>query len=318
MRDIDPRHDSPPRAGAGADPWTEHMRRGEYEAAWSVCDAVQQRRAGAPCWHLPRHLQHVWSGAPLHGKRVLVRCYHGLGDTIQFVRYAPLLKQLAAETIVWAQPALVPLLRTVDGIDHLVPLHDGIPDVEYDVDVESMELPHVFRSSLATVPATVPYLHVTPSRLTVGPAVLTVAIARQAGEWDTRRSIPLSALAPLTRIRGIRLLLVHPEQGPLRDATFERVAGTDTVVGTARLMRAVDLVISADSMPAHLAGALGVPVWTLLRRSADWRWMEGRDDSPWYPTMRLFRQEQEGDWAAPIARVVTALEELVGAGNQSQ
>jgi hypothetical protein len=261
--------------------------------------------------HLPRHLQQVWSGAPLTGKRVLVRCYHGLGDTIQFIRYAALLKQVAAETIVWAQPALLPLLHTAAGVDHLLPLHDGIPDVEYDVDVESMELAHVFGTTSATIPAAVPYLHVEAGGLMRRGEVLTIAIARRAGDWDPRRAIPLSALIPLARLPGIRLLLIHAEQEPLPHAAFEHAAGTDTIVGTACLMRAVDLVISADSMPAHLAGALGVPVWTLLRRTADWRWMERRDDSPWYPTMRLFRQDREGDWTAPVARVAAALAALV-------
>jgi hypothetical protein len=266
---------------------------------------------GSTCRHPPRHLQRIWSGAPLTGRRVLVRCYHGLGDTIQFIRYAPLLKQIAAETIVWAQPALLPLLRTAAGIDRLLPLHDGSPDVEYDVDVESMELAQVFRTTLATIPAAIPYLHVEGGPLVKRGERLTVAIARQAGIWDPKRAIPLPALGPLAAVPGVRVLLIHAEQEPLPHAAFEHAAGTDTVVGTAALMRAVDLVISADSMPAHLAGALGVPVWTLLRRTADWRWMERRDDSPWYPTMRLFRQDREGDWTAPVARVAAALAGLV-------
>src|SRR3712207_6559067 len=139
-----------------------HMRRGEFEAAWALSDAVLRARAGVPCWHLPRHLQYIWDGTPLAGKRVLVRCYHGLGDTIQFIRYVPLVSAIAAEVIVWAQPALIPILRTVRGIGRLLPLHTGAPAVEYDLDVEVMELPHVFRTTLATLPAEVPYLHVEP------------------------------------------------------------------------------------------------------------------------------------------------------------
>jgi hypothetical protein len=110
---------------------------------------VLQARASVPCWHWPRHLQYIWDGTPLAGKRVLVRCYHGLGDTLQFIRYAPLIKTIAREVIVLAQPALLPLLRTMRGIDRLLPLHNGAPDVEYDVDVESMKLPHIFRTTLA-------------------------------------------------------------------------------------------------------------------------------------------------------------------------
>src|SRR5918996_5114806 len=121
--------------------WMWHMRRGEFDLAWQVSDAVLRQRAGLSSYHLPRHLQHIWRGTSLENKRVLVRCYHGLGDTIQFIRYVPLLKAIATEVTVWAQPALIPLLLTVEGIDLLLPLHDGTPDCDYDVDVGLMELP---------------------------------------------------------------------------------------------------------------------------------------------------------------------------------
>src|ERR671932_14884 len=142
--------------------WMACMRRGAFEAAWAISDAVLRARAGVPCWHWPRHLQYIWDGTPLAGKRVLGRCYHGLGDTIQFIRYAPLIKAIAAEVIVWAQPPLLPLLEMVQGIDQLLPLHDGVPEVEYDVDVEVMELPHIFRTTPETIPLTISYLHVDP------------------------------------------------------------------------------------------------------------------------------------------------------------
>ena len=291
------------------------MRRGDFAAAWAISDAVLRARAGVPCWHWPRHLQYVWDGTPLAGKRVLVRCYHGLGDTIQFIRYAPLIKAMAREVIVWAQPALLPLLRTVRGIDRLLPLHDGTPEVEYDVDVESMELPYVFRTTLATIPAEVPYLHVAPAALPRH-GRLAVGVVWAAGDWEhERRSIPFPLLAPLAAVPGVVLYML--QRGPVLDQYHPGIgilAGSDDVVETARLMRALDLVISVDTMPAHLAGALGVPVWTLLDAAADWRWLEGRVDSPWYPTMRLFRQEYPGAWEAMIARVVGALGRGLGLG----
>ena len=145
--------------------WMRHMRQGECEAAWEISDAVLRSHGGIPCAHLPCHLQYVWDGTPLDGKRVLVRCYHGLGDTIQFIRYAPLVKAIASEVTIWAQPELIPLLRTMCGIGRLLPLHDGTPEVEFDVDVEVMELPHVFRTTLQTLPTEVPYLHVEPMPL---------------------------------------------------------------------------------------------------------------------------------------------------------
>jgi hypothetical protein len=290
------------------DRWLYHMRRGEFEAAWAVSDEVLRLRAGVPCWHLPRHRQYVWDGTPLAGKRVLVRCYHGLGDTIQFIRYAPLLKALATEVRVWAQPVLLPLLRTMRGIDQLLPLHDGTPEGAYDVDVEVMELPHVFRTTLATLPAEIPYLQVAPGALPHDER-LAVGLVWGAGEWDARRSIPLAQLMPLAGVPGITWYIFQRGPGLAeRPDGFGVIPATRHLFEEARLMRALDLLISVDTLPAHLAGALGVPVWTLLPVDADWRWMEGRDDSPWYPSMRLFRQVRAHDWPAVIAHVAAALE----------
>jgi hypothetical protein len=296
-----------------SDVWMRHMRRGDFAAAWEISDRVLRQRGEVSSRDLPRHLQSVWDGEPLDGKRVLVRCYHGLGDTIHFIRYVPLVKAVAAEVIVWAQPELLPLLRGVRGIDRLLPLHHGKPEAGYDIDVEIMELPHVFRTTLQTLPAEIPYLHVQPARIP-DDAQPAVGIVWRAGDWDERRSIPFPLLAPLARVPGIALHVLQRGSGLAeRPAGFGIVSGTDDVLQAARVMRALDLVISVDSMPAHLAGALGVPVWNLLHAEADWRWMEGRTDSPWYPTMRLFRQEQPGEWEPVISRVAAALAGLVGA-----
>src|SRR5687767_662495 len=127
------------------DEWILHMRRGEFAAAWKVSDRVLRERAGIPCSHLPRHFQYFWHGQPLDGKRVLVRCYHGLGDTIQFIRYAPLLKADDVKLIVWCQPQLIRLFKSVSGIETFLPLHDGVPAVDFDTDIEIMELAHILR-----------------------------------------------------------------------------------------------------------------------------------------------------------------------------
>ena len=283
------------------------MRRGDFEAAWKVSDEVLRARAGVPCAHLPRHEQWVWDGSPVRGKRVLVRCYHGLGDTLQFIRFAPQLKKVAREVTVWAQPELIPLLATARGIDRLLPLHDGAPDVEYDVDVEVMELAHLFRATPRTLPDTVPYLHADPAPLRRD-GRLAVGLVWRAGGWDERRSIPSHLLAPLAEVPGVDFHVLQRGPGLAeRPEWLGTVSGSDDVLQTARAMKALDLVITVDSMPAHLAGALGVPVWTLLHSDPDWRWMEGRDDSPWYPTMRLFRQARPGAWEDVVARVAAAL-----------
>jgi hypothetical protein len=292
------------------DRWMDHMRRGEFEAAWAISDAALHVRGGVPCWHLPRHLQYVWDGTPLAGQRMMVRCYHGLGDTIHFIRYIALVKALAAEVSVWAQPKLLPLLRTMHGINQLLPLHDGIPDMTYDVDVEVMELPHVLRTTLATIPNEIPYLQVEPVPLP-RQGRLAVGLTWRAGGWDARRSVPFALLAPLKEVSGITWYILQRGPGLTEWCPgFGILPVTKNLFEEARFMRALDLVISVDTMPAHLAGALGVPVWTLLPADADWRWMEGRNDSPWYPTMRLFRQMQQGVWEPVITRVAAALERL--------
>jgi hypothetical protein len=289
--------------------WIQHMRRGAFEQAWQFSDAVLKSRAGKPCWHWPRHFQYIWDGAPLHGKRVLIRCYHGLGDTIQFIRYAPLVKAIAAEVIVWAQPSLLPLLKTVEGIDQLLPLHDGTPEVEYDVDVESMELPHIFRTTLDTIPFKTPYLHAEPMPLAPRNGKRAVGLVWQGGDWDERRSIPFAMLAPLANIQNVDFYILQAHAAAAGwNGELGVYACQSSLYEDARVIRSLDLLISVDTMPAHLAGALGIPVWNLLQAEADWRWMDHREDSPWYPTMRLFRQERPGDWESVIRRVAAELE----------
>lgn len=281
--------------------WVRHMRAGEWSAAWRVSDRVLAGRAGQPSWHLPRHEQWIWDGTPLDGKRVIVRCYHGLGDTLQFIRYAPLLRDIGVEATFWVQPALIPLLRTVSGIGTLLPLHDGEPGVDYDADVEIMELSHVFRSTQQTLPADVPICTPilrrargtggctwgSPGRWAAGttgarsPSTFSRRWRRCRGWFCTsfsagrvwRSGPPASAWTPVGRsARGRRN---HAGARPRSDG--EQHAGTP-------------------------GGRAGRPVWSLLQSEADWRWMDHRDDSPWYPTMRLFRQPGPGVGARDRAR----------------
>ena len=287
------------------------MRRGEFAQAWLVSDAVLRSRRGVACWHLPRHEQYIWDGSTLEGKRVLVRCYHGLGDTIMFARYAALLKAVAREVVFWAQPALIPLLRTVHGIDDILPLHDGTPAYTYDVDVESMELAHVFRTTVETIPRAIPYVSAEPAWV-ASDGQLHVGLVWSAGDWHREyRSLPWGLLARLTDVPGLMLHVL--QRGPaLQECPpgFGVQSGSDDILEAARVIRALDLLLTVDSMPAHLAGALGQPVWTLLAHRADWRWMQDRDDSPWYPTMHLFRQPRAGDWTSVVAAVTRELTRL--------
>ena len=294
---------------AHEDPWTEAMLSGDFEAAWKISDSLLHLARTQDETKVPRHEQSVWDGRPLEGKRVLVRCYHGLGDTIQFIRYARLLQRVAAEVIVWVQPSLIPLLRGVEGVDRLLPLHDGVPDVEYDVDVELNELTYVFRTRVESIPAEVPYLNVEPAALSRTDK-FNVGLIWQSGEWNAKRSIPFHALRPLREVAGLawHVLQRHAREAGW-DGEFGVISGGDNPLDDARVMQALDLVISVDTMTAHLAGALGRPVWTLLPFDADWRWMRDREDTPWYPTMRLFRQQREGDWNPVIEALAMELGE---------
>jgi hypothetical protein len=263
---------------------------------------------------IPRHLQKIWDGTPLEGRRVLVRCYHGLGDTIMFARYLPAVRAIAREVIVWTQPRLMPLIESVCEGLIVLPLHDGVPDVDYDVDIESMELPSALSMTLETPPASVPYLHV-PGNSPRAPGApgdadgRSIGIAWRAGDWNPARSIDFVSLTPWfddtsLDVRWQSLQFdARPTERHVRLKPFEEIDLCDT----AARMQSMALVISVDSMPAHLAGALGVPVWTLLPHDADWRWLEHRSDSPWYPTMRLFRQSRQGRWDDVLDEVHHAL-----------
>lgn len=290
------------------DKWIELMRRGEFAAAWKISDALL---FAPPAQDRPRWQQSIWDGSPVEGKRVLVRCYHGLGDTIQFIRYAALLAKMAAEVIVWVQPTLIPLLSGVEGIDRLLPLHDGSPEVEYDVDLELSELPHLFRTTLESIPSRVPYLFVEPAVLARDDR-LRVGLIWRAGDWDGRRSIPFSEVQRLAQVPGIEWHILQREPFAAGwDGRLGVISGGDNPLDDARVMRALDLVISVDTMTAHLAGALGVNTWTLLPHDADWRWLLNRRDSPWYPTMRLFRQPTERRWDLVLDEVDLTLRALL-------
>ncbi|HET6912215.1 MAG TPA: hypothetical protein VFH71_02600 [Rhodanobacteraceae bacterium] len=292
------------------DPWTSAMLRGDFDAAWKVSDGVLQRRlrSGERAHHLPRHWQWLWDGRELAGLHVLVHCYHGLGDTLQFVRLLPLLRARCAAITLWLQPALLELLRTIEGADRIEPLHDGAPDVTRDADVELMELPHILRLTPQSVPARMPYLgRAFPRAPRDRTKPLRIGLCWRSGDWNHARSIPESALSPLARVRGVQWFSL---QFPAHEPPFAmRDLACRDLRELARRMCTLDLVISVDTLAAHLAGALGLPTWTLLPQDCDWRWMRGRGDCPWYPTMRLLRQARAGEWADVVERVVTRLQD---------
>jgi hypothetical protein len=282
------------------------MRRGDFEGAWRVSDRImQQRQAKASCeWQKPRHLQQIWSGQPLTAKRVLVRCYHGLGDTIQFIRFLKPLRDIATEVSVWVQPELVGLVEAAEGADRVLPLHDGSPDVGYDVDIEVMELPYALRLDAHSLGGKNPYLFPGPTEFQPAPKAIAVGVVLRAGNWDRARSLDMDDLHSIAALPGVKFYNLQPDAPR---AQIEALGATDVsshdVLTAARRVNTLHLTISVDTMMAHLAGALGRPIWTLLRQNCDWRWQHAGSNSGWYPTMRLYRQQSGGDWSHPLREI---------------
>lgn len=308
--------------GLGARRWLCLMLLGRFEQAWRETDRTEARRLarGDTTRHLQRHFQRVWDGTPLQGRRVLVRCYHGLGDTVQFIRYMPLLRERASTVVLQCQPKLAPLLGAVAGIDEMIFLDDGRPEPPFDVDIELMELAYAFRTTLETIPKGVPYLTV-PRELIecYKPArhagELNIGLVWSSGDWNPERSVRLAEFAWLSRLRGVRLYSLQrgPAEAEIESCGFDIVPLNPAagVMEDATLIMNLDVIISVDTMVAHLAGALARPVWTLLPFSPDWRWMIHRADSPWYPTMRLFRQSRRGEWRPVIEEVAKTLSAIM-------
>jgi hypothetical protein len=286
------------------------MQGGELQRAWQISDrSLQEYRASGAVKHSgERHLQRIWRGEDLRDKRVLVRCYHGLGDTIQFVRFAKPLRLIAREVILWVQPELLDLLHGADGVDQLHPLHDGTPDFPYDVDIEIMELAHALRATPDMIASRVPYLACGSAERLAGDSQISIGLVWEVGNWDRRRCVPARKLSPLGTVPGIRLCSL--QQGAGRDDAAIIPAKDSAVADLRRLAATImglDLVITVDTMVAHLAGALGARVWTMLHAECDWRWPKAGRDSLWYPCMRLFHQSRSGDWDSVLDEMVREL-----------
>ncbi len=302
--------------------WNESMVRlllGDFAAGWPKFEWRWQARGTQP--HgltVP-----LWCGDRLAGKTILIHCEQGFGDCIQCIRYVARVKRLGAQVVVLSPPELEVLLRTVPGTDAVVTRMAEAPPCDLRIPV--MSLPLMFRTRLDTIPASIPYLSAAPDsvrrwqdRLSEleRPRIGVVWRGRPSHANDRNRSIPLALLAPLLRPEhGSFVSLTREpadeEAGLLARLPACRDVGSDLAdfAETAAAIDALDLVIAVDTAVAHLAGALGKPVWLLLPHIPDWRWLLDRTDSPWYPAMRLFRQQRRGDWAGVIAAVAAALAE---------
>jgi hypothetical protein len=288
------------------DLWRQHMRRGDFEAAWCMSDRALRNRDRFARFRGDE--ESTWRGESLAGKRVLIRCCYGLGDTLQFIRYVPLLRRTARHVTLHAQASVARVLEHAEGIDSLITRYNNVPSENYDVAIQLSEIPHVFRTSIQTIPTQIPYIHILP-RTFPASSTIRVGLVWQGSDWDLRRSVPLQLFAEFERIAGVTLHIVQRGRALLkRPIGFGIDSGTDDLYDAARTIAALDLMVTIDSMPAHLAGAMAVPTWVLLHSHCDWRWMENRTDSPWYPAMRLFRQKDPDDWPPVIAHVKQELE----------
>jgi hypothetical protein len=306
-----------PRAAVPrADPWTTAIRAGDFAQAWQISDRDLAAicRAGPAKHQGPRHQQRIWRGEPLAGRRVLVRCYHGLGDTIQFARFLPPLRRIAREVVAWCQPELQSLIGTVSGVDLVLPLHEGTPDVEFDVDIEIMEIPHAIRASREQAALSRPYLEIPRNVDTteiIDSRTYSVGLVWDVGDWDRRRMIPPQLLEPLADT-GAQLYSL--QRGASRIAAAEIGAidiSTPDILQLAERLRSLDLCICPDTMAAHLSAAMGRKTWIMLPAECDWRWPASGRETFWYPTARLFHQETAGDWSSVVAEIRSALRDEV-------
>jgi Flp pilus assembly protein TadD len=262
-----------------------------------------------------------WDGGDLAGRTILVRSEQGRGDILQFLRYLPLLRAKGGHVICELPPCMHPIAAQAGGFDALLAKGDPLPPV--DVQIAIMSLPHV----LGSIEAPIPYLHADPALVERWKRELAavdgfkIAIAWQGDpsfRFDPLRSIPLEHFAPIAQVPGVRLISVQKHVGldqiemnrervPLLDFNDRLDEASGPFMDTAAILKCVDLVITSDTAVAHLAGGLGVATWLAIHLAPDWRWFLKREDSPWYPAMRLFRQTEPGNWQGVFARLAEAV-----------
>lgn len=264
-----------------------------------------------------------WDGTPFNGKRLFVHYEQGLGDNIQFVRYLPMIKARGGTVIFETLKPLIALLRDFPGVDQIVENHpDGKPSVDFDIYTSLLDMPNIFGTTLDTIPVDIPYIHADPVKAKYWQNKLAGPYFKVGIVWagspthgnDRYRSCKLKHFTPLTAIENVCLFGLQKGKAATQ---MDEMAGTLPIVNiskefedftdTAAAIGNLDLVISVDTSVLHLAGAMGKPTWALLPYAPEWRWMLNRQDSPWYPTMKLFRQKAWGQWEPVFNQVAQEL-----------
>jgi tetratricopeptide (TPR) repeat protein len=310
----------PDYAGAQWNLALAHLALGDFAEGWPRYE-WRWRNGDLTPRALP---QPLWRGEALAGRTILVHAEQGFGDTLQFVRYLPLLAARGARVLLEAPAPLLPLLASLDGLAGRFAPGDALPD--FDCHAPLLSLPGGFATALDTIPRQVPYLAPPAERreawrailaaLPPGPRVGIAWAGSATNTNDRNRSAPLAALRPLLELPGVAFVSLQKELRPGDAAELARyprlLALGDRLADfadTAAVVSLLDLVITVDTAVAHLAGALARPVSVMLPFAAEWRWLRGREDSPWYPSARLFRQSAPGDWTGLVARIATAVQQ---------
>ena len=293
--------------------WYAAMLGGELEAAWRESDAIRAR--GLP------DANRLWEGEAIDGQRVMVRCLRGYGDAVQMLRFLPRLRERAAWVVVQVAPGLVELVRCLPGADEVVTwTRTGEQEPAWEVQVELMELPYVLRVQREELPVAVGYVRLPAearerARAALGARRgLRVGVVWAGGDWDPGRSMQVREMRGLLGVEGVEFWSLQGAHegakasgllgaGLLRDGR----AATEGVVALAACVAEMDLVVTVDTLAAHLAGAMGVPVWVLLQERADWRWGAAGERTEWYGSMRLWRRGSGEGWAGLVGRVRAAL-----------
>jgi hypothetical protein len=297
--------------------WTAWMLSGNFAAAWKESDAIRHRVEPDP--------RSFSQDRILKDKCLIVRCLHGFGDAVQFLRYTPLLRTLTSRLIIEVAPRMVDLARCIQGVEEVITWGPSRPKMPpaWDMQAEVMELPYVFRTVINDLPIAVNYLALPSSevcrarRIMGSSPAAQIGVVWSCGEWNLSRSIPLQLLQPLLKRKDCQFWNLQGGAVRKQWAEAQYVCGMHDsqelcdagVLPLAAMISQLDLVLTVDTLAAHLAGAMNIPVWVMLQHEADWRWMLGREDSPWYPSMRLFRQPRAGAWADVVANVGKALEQ---------
>jgi tetratricopeptide (TPR) repeat protein len=310
---------------------------GQFDQGWKLYEwRWKNENNGKPEFKNRTFSQPLWLGADdLAGKTILLHAEQGLGDTIQFCRYAKLVKERGARLLLEVPKALLGLLSGLEGVDQFVEKGKALPSFDYHCPL--LSLPLAFNTTLASIPNKIPYIHLNINNQNkwqerIGGLGFKVAICWQGstkGKVDVGRSFPVSLFEGLAQIDGVRLISIQKNEGveQLKNLPVGMIvetlpddfdSGENAFLDSAAVMKCMDLVITSDTALTHLAGALGVKTWLPLKYVPDWRWMLDRSDSPWYPNHRLFRQQTSDDWISVFTEMEKELKSLVSTKSASK